>query len=344
MALPLNQLDDGFIRSLPLFEPTGFGNPAPVFLAEVSVVSREAVGADRAHLRLRLSDGGRCLPGIAFSMGSKARTLPDRVRVLYAPEINRYNGREFPQCQIRSIGDAGYLDAFLAGGPDFDGLFQSFLTNRLYNKAYSVQAAGTFDGFGEIFTHLNASPRGELLLASSPETAKAFLEAAEREAPGRMDVFSGKFPEDPRAFNAFCLLPPGAPPRGYDRLYSLDAPTSFWGVPALEPARPAPIETMFPDVESLRAIYVAARYMMKRPNAAGSLQSVMKDLAGEAHVTAGLAFAGLQVLHDMNLIELSDAAPFLNPKPARKADPLGNPVFQWMRQLSQWGGEPLDAG
>ena len=344
MALPLAELDEGFLRSLPLFEPTGFGNPAPVFLAEANVSSREAVGADGAHLRLRLTDGGRSLPGIAFSMGGRARSLPDRVRMLYAPEINRYNGREYPQCQVRAIAEASYLDAFLAVRPDFDGLFQSFLTNRLYNKAYSVEPAGAFDGFGEIFARLKASPRGALILAANPDVAQAFLEAAEREAPGRMDVLAGQFPPDKRAFNAFCLLPPGAPPRGYERVYSLDAPSALWGYPALEPMRAAPLESLFPDVDSLRAVYVAAWDRTKRPDAAGSLRSVVKDLAYEAGVAEELAFAALIVLCDMDLIALGGEAPFLRPRPRRKAEPAENPVFQWMRRLSRWGGEPLDAG
>jgi single-stranded-DNA-specific exonuclease len=344
MALPLSELDEGFMRSLPLFEPTGFGNPAPVFLAEAAITSREAVGGDKTHLRMRLTDGGSSLPGIAFSMGDRARNLPDRVRMLYVPEINRYNGREYPQCQVRAISEAGYPDAFLAGKPDFDGLFQSFLTNRLYNKAYSVESAGAFDGFEEIFARLCDCPRGALILAASPENAAAFLEAAQREAPGRMDVFAGKFPPDRRAFNAFCLLPLGAPPSGYERVYSLDAPCAFWGYPALEPARPAPLELLFPDVDSLRAVYVAAWDRMKRPDAAASLRSVVKDLACEAGVTAGFAFAALKVLHDMDLIALGEASPFLRPRPRRKADPMENPVFRWMRRLSRWGGEPLDAG
>jgi len=81
---------------------------------------------------------------------------------------------------------------------------------------------------------------------------------------------------------------------------------------------------------------------MRRPNMARSLKEILKDLAVDANLPANCVFAGLQVLTDMNLIELHQAPPFLRPAPRRKVDPLDNPVFQWMRQLSQWGGEPLD--
>jgi hypothetical protein len=342
MALPLSALDETFVRSLSLFEPTGFGNPAPVFLTEASVVSREAVGAGGAHLRLRLEEGGKSLPGIAFSMGGQAKTLPERVRALYAPQMGRFNGREYLECQVKAIGQASYLDAFLAVMPDFDELFQTFLTNRLYNKAYSVPSVGFFDGIEAIFARLNRTPRGTLVVSASSDAAQSFLKAAQREAPDRMDVLMGSYPGDQRAFNAFCLLPPGPPPSGYDRIFSLDAPGAFWGHPVLEPEKPAPHALKFPDVDELRAIYVAAWDLMRRPNMARLLKEILKDLAVDANLPANCVFSGLQVLTDLNLIELHKAPPFLRPAPRRKVDPLDNPVFQWMRQLSQWGGEPLD--
>jgi hypothetical protein len=97
------------------------------------------------------------------------------------------------------------------------------------------------------------------VLAATTDAARAFLDAAQLEAPDRMDVFSGAWPGDQRAFNAFCLLPPGPPPKGYERIYSLDAPGAFWGYPVLEPERPAPLGAPFPDVDELRRVFIAAR-------------------------------------------------------------------------------------
>jgi single-stranded-DNA-specific exonuclease len=344
MALPLSKLDESFVRSLSMFEPTGYGNPAPVFLAEAAVESGEAVGANGAHLRLRLSEGGRSLPGVAFSMGGLAKALPRRIRALYAPQMGCFREREYLECQVKAIGQAGYLDAFLALVPDFDGLFQTFLTNRFYNKAYSIPAAGLHHGYGEILSQLCASPRGALVLAATAEAAQAFLEAAQSEAPDRMDLFAGSWPGDRRAFNAFCLLPPGPPPPGYDRVYSLDAPGAFWGYPVTEPERPAPLGAPFPDVEELRRVYVAARDLARRPLPVGSaVDALAKDLMPEGAMRRSRVQASLLVLADMNLIELSEKTGRFALLPSRKADPLENPVFQWMRQLSQWGGEPQDA-
>jgi hypothetical protein len=344
MTLPLSKLDEPFVRSLAMFEPTGYGNPAPVFMTEAAIESGEAVGAGGAHLRLRLSDGGRSLPGVAFSMGGLAKALPRRIRALYVPQMGKFNGKEYLECQVKAIGQAGYLDAFLALVPDFDGLFQTFLTNRFYNKAYSIPAADLHHGYGEILSQLRASPRGALVLSATMDAARAFLEVAEREAPDRMDLFNGTWPGDRRAFNAFCLLPPGPPPKGYDRVYSLDAPGAFWGYPMVEPGRPAPLHAPFPDVDELRRVYVAARDLAKRPLPVGSaVDALAKDLMPEGVMRRSRVQASLTVLADMNLIELSGEPGRIRLLPSRKADPLENPVFRWMRQLSQWGGEPQDA-
>lgn len=344
MALPLSKLDEPFVRSLAMFEPTGYGNPSPLFLSEAAIESAEAVGAGGAHLKLRLSEGGKSLPGIAFSMGGLAKALPRRIRALYAPQMGRFNRKEYLECQVKAIGQAGYLDAFLTAMPDFDGLFQTFLTNRFYNKAYSIPLAGLHHGYGEILSQLRDSPRGTLVLAATTDAARSFLEAAQLEAPDRLDVFSGAWPGDKRAFNAFCLLPPGPPPKGYDRVFSLDAPGAFWGFQVVEPERPAPLGVPFPDVDELRRVYVAARDLAKRPLPVGSaVDALAKDLMPEGGMRRSRVQASLTVLVDMNLIELTGDSKRIKLLPSRKADPLENPVFQWMRQLSQWGGEPLDA-
>ena len=341
MALPLSLLDEGFVRLLEKFEPTGFGNPSPVFLTEASVSEARAVGAEGTHLKLRLTDGGRGLPAIAFSMGGRGGALPERARTLYAPRIGAYGGREYVECQVRALENAGYSERIRPGSFDFAALFQTFLTNRLYNKAYSIKESGVFEGFDGVFSCLNAEPRGTLVLAATPQAAAEFLAAAEACAPDRMDVYVGSQPTDPRAFNALCLLPPGEPPEGYERVFSLDAPASLWGYPVTQPEAPPPSPRPVPDVGELRAIYLLARDIASRPTAARSFREVLRDLGRETKLSEPCVYAGLTVLDDMNLITLSDAHPWLSQPPFRKADPNANPIFQWMRQLSRWGGDPL---
>jgi single-stranded-DNA-specific exonuclease len=342
MELPLAQADEAFVDALRLFEPTGFGNPAPVFLAEADVESAEPVGAGGAHLRLRLRDQDTRLAGIAFSMGDRAGTLPRRIRALYAPKLETFRGHSSIQCQVKAIGEAGGAASFRAGARDMDGLFQTFLTNRLYNREYEAPAAGYYSGYGEIIARIQASPRGTAAVAATQEGALAFLSAAQAQAPDRMDVCIGRWPGDPRGFNALCLLPPGPPPAGYE-VFSLDAPSGFWGMKAFEPGEePSRLGAYFPDVDELRAVYTAVRDLTRRPFAAYNLRQILNELSRSSGLRAARVFSALAVLRDMKLLDFAQAPAKISMLPLRKADPRGNPLFQWMRRLSTWGGEPLD--
>jgi len=65
--LPLASLRGEEIRWLAQMAPHGIGNPEPCFLSRnVLVLERQAVGADGAHLRLKLRDGAVVWPAIAF--------------------------------------------------------------------------------------------------------------------------------------------------------------------------------------------------------------------------------------------------------------------------------------
>ncbi len=302
------------------------------------------MGAEKAHLRLRLRDGGKSLPGIAFSMGPRAGSLPEgaRVRALYAPRVSAFRGQEYVDCQVREIGPLDCEGAFLASGSDFDRAFQTFLTNRLYNKAYSAPADGVWRGFDEIFAALKDSPRGTLVLAATEDAALPFLRAAKERAPDRMDVSVGAFPDDRRAFNAFCLLPPGEPPLGYPRRFSLDAPSSFWADPVLEPELPPPGGAPFPDVDGLRRVFVAARDLARRPSAAKALNEVAKDLGTEAGLPACTAFAALTILADMNLIVLGTSGPLWRCAAAPKGRSQRQPRVSMDAANVSMGGEPLD--
>ena len=90
---------------LDALEPTGCGNPSPVFLvSDACVQQMRRVGADRSHLKLSLLDGGNTvLDGIAFSMGEEADKGYSRVDALYTPSRNEYRGRVSVQLQVQAL-------------------------------------------------------------------------------------------------------------------------------------------------------------------------------------------------------------------------------------------------
>ena len=93
------------LRLLDLLEPTGCGNPAPVFLQSgADLVSGRRVGRDGAHWKLRLRDrDGMEVDGIAFGLGAEADQCYSRVDALYCPVRNDFGGRVRIEARVESV-------------------------------------------------------------------------------------------------------------------------------------------------------------------------------------------------------------------------------------------------
>ena len=107
--LDINDVDWALYETLSQLEPTGQGNPTPVFLSrDVEVVYQRAVGQDGSHLQLRLIDanGGvaeRYVPAIAFRQGAWAQTLPKIIDIVYTVSLNEWNGRRRLQLIVKDL-------------------------------------------------------------------------------------------------------------------------------------------------------------------------------------------------------------------------------------------------
>ena len=66
LALPLEEADADFIESLDRLQPTGFGNPAPVFLSRGNFQSLRRCGRDGAHLQFSFAGAHASLSGVYF--------------------------------------------------------------------------------------------------------------------------------------------------------------------------------------------------------------------------------------------------------------------------------------
>lgn len=107
----LKDLSFDLLKSLDLLEPTGYGNPSPVFVArDVKVQSSRPVGADGRHLKLALTDGRITFDAIGFRLGHLQPDLPPRVDVLFVLEVNEYNGNTRLQLNLKDIKPAGVAD------------------------------------------------------------------------------------------------------------------------------------------------------------------------------------------------------------------------------------------
>ena len=205
LTLPLQAVDLPLIERLELLQPTGYGNPSPVFLCQgAHVQEARRVGRDRSHLKMTLLDGGAVRGGIGFSLGDMADQGIERADVLFTPEKNEYNGRVTPQLSIKAIKPAEGS----APLPDEDAFFRAILQEitQLAENSYKIQVAeAEIDVINETAVRkLMQSGRGTLLIAHERERAAAFA------VEGRVDVCVGRA-ADERAFSTLlCGVEPDA--------------------------------------------------------------------------------------------------------------------------------------
>ena len=109
MEVPFRNWTEETLAALDLLEPTGYGNPAPVFmLSGAQVQSMRRVGRDLSHLQLQLlTPESTLVKGIAFSMGEEAEKDHLDIDVLYRPVRNEFNGRTSIEAQISALRPSG---------------------------------------------------------------------------------------------------------------------------------------------------------------------------------------------------------------------------------------------
>ncbi len=104
IELPLTDLKPELLDHLKWLQPTGYGNPEATFVSRnVNVTSSRAVGKDRSHLKLVVSDGKIHFDAIAFRQGHWYDNLPKSIDLLYRFEVNEFRGRETLQLNVRDI-------------------------------------------------------------------------------------------------------------------------------------------------------------------------------------------------------------------------------------------------
>jgi single-stranded-DNA-specific exonuclease len=106
--IQLDKLDTryipGILEDLHQLEPTGRGNPEPVFASRnVEVRQARTVGREGKHLKLMLKAGANTFDGIAFRQGYWAEDMPEIIDIAYRFEVNEFRGRSTLQLNIKDI-------------------------------------------------------------------------------------------------------------------------------------------------------------------------------------------------------------------------------------------------
>ena len=105
LAVPFRTWTPETLRMLSVLEPTGCGNPPPLFLLHgAEVQSLRRVGRDGSHLKLSVLDEDlSVVDGIAFGAGETAEESPLKLDLLYRPILNDFRGRTTVEAQVAYI-------------------------------------------------------------------------------------------------------------------------------------------------------------------------------------------------------------------------------------------------
>ncbi|MBQ6374658.1 MAG: single-stranded-DNA-specific exonuclease RecJ [Clostridia bacterium] len=338
MQLRLEEVTTDLVAALEGIQPTGFGNPAPVFRAEAEVIEARAVGAGSAHLKLTLSQDSHRLGGIAFREGRKASELHTgaQVDVLFSPKLNEYMGRTTAQMEVRALSETG-VGTRIAEHEGERSLQCDFLTEVLYNKkiapfegTVSPVEADTLAGW------MCARPQGTLVLTSDLACAARLSRCISPEP----DVSFGTMPEDPRAFNAVCVCPAAdSIPGVYRRVVLAGVPAAYLsgrleGTPEVYRLEECPAwMKLLPDLDAMRTAYRALMDIVRRPVRFQDLSELAHLVASSRDMDERCALASVLALSDMGLFELDMTAcpPRVRRLAAQKADPEDSAVWRAIR-------------
>lgn len=104
IELELSEITEELIDAFSAMQPTGFGNPAPVFcLRGVKTAEVRSIGKDGAHLRMRLAQDGEMRNAIGFRMGDLVASMPETIEAIVTLSVNVWQDKRSVQCELRSL-------------------------------------------------------------------------------------------------------------------------------------------------------------------------------------------------------------------------------------------------
>lgn len=329
LALPLSQVNLELIEALNQLQPTGFGNPAPVFLSRGAQVQRmRKVGREQQHLKLSLLDGNTVRDGIAFSMGHLADEGFDVADVLFTPEKNEFMGRVTAQLQVQAMRPAEGTAPLPGDATLFQGVLQEITQlaandTRIYQPQPIAPAAAR---------RLMQNGRGVLLIAHEREKAASMLVDTQADAAlGRV--------KDIRAFNTVLCAPVlDSLQDVWEHIILLDGdllPGEAADIAARCPR--ATLHAMKPNpafAALLRAIAMAdepLRSLYRRLRQGSAMAS---QLAKDCGLTIPQVLTGLTAFQQVRLAEVSLEPYAVHLLPPVKCKMDDSPVLHYLRSLT----------
>ena len=330
LTVRLSEVDLDMIGRLDLLQPTGYGNPNPVFLTRDAHLQQAVrVGKTRDHLKVMLLEGQTIRDGIAFGKGDLADEGLERVDVLFTPERNEFRGRVTPQLMVEALTPAEGAVTL----PGEDGLFSSFLQEIAYLASNNIQIHANADSItAASVKKLMQTGRNVLLVGHGRERAAQLL------TENLLDTAVGQV-RDTRAFNTLLMNPDlekltdlwtdivlldGDTLPGEAASIAAKCPRAKLHAMKPNPATTALLSALAMDDDTLRTLY-------KRVRLGGTMAP--SQLAADTGLTTAQVLTGLMAFHQVRLVELSlspYAVKLLPPEKCRMDD---SEVVRYLRAI-----------
>lgn len=331
LALPLDQVTEGMAQMIQALQPTGFGNPDPVFLLEsAQVQDMRPVGREGAHLKCSLYQEGTLRSAIAFQMGKMAQTMPRLVDVLFSPELNEWNGSITVQCNIKAIRSSN------AQIPGCEDQAQKALLQEIRGMTANISKIHPpFVQADESFLPMALEgAQGTLILARAPNTARRISLTY-----GERLLITDRI-SDKRAFHTLLyparlaeltdvwrcvILADGELLPGEAGLISESCPRAKVLVFPRSPELTEFLKPLALCDDSLRMLYKAARSLP------GASPVKLMEAAG---LTAAQLTAGLHILMEMELLTFEQEPFSLTMLPVKKRSTADSGLLHKLKTFS----------
>lgn len=337
VAVNLGEIGESFVRELGALEPTGCGNPEPVFRAEAQVLEARAIGAQGNHLRLIVSEDGARRTGIWFGAGERAASLSGDAEILFVPQLNHWNGRTDVQLRLSALRESAPMKRVEAALEREDALQRHFLTELLYNKGSGLCTDVPELSLRQLKAMLAQSAQGTWILCADFAAARAILAGVE---PCPLDLAIGDAPADRRAFNTLLLCPQRLELPGSLRcLVAAGVPTPQEvpdGVQRCILKGAAPLGRALPTVDQMREVYKACLRLSRRPVHMADWDALDQRLSEESGLSPLCCRASALALLDMQLIRLGSKPFSLQLPPMKKTDPQSSALWRALQSYKEF--------
>ena len=352
LELELSEMTEAFVDAFSAMQPTGFGNPAPIFCVRgVHTTDVRTIGKDGAHLRLRLAQGSEMRSAIGFRMGERASNLPEVIEALITLSINVWQDKRNVQCELRQMQAYMPGKAFIAECQRQSDCLDDALMDALCmadEKATAVEKM-TLEQAKTVLADEFAKGYQGILIGVHTLAAMKLLNVHLAVMHAQLD-YAIQRTEDIRGFNTLVMAPDWANIAFSPRLivamdgFLSDGERALAGmrfpkarvieVMNMRTQSASAAERLLPDDGALRQLYKSLRQREKT-------DCTMNVLSAATGLDEGMIRCGMRIMRQLGLIEYTLQPLRFKVLPSGKVSLEDSALRAKLIQMKDEGGKPF---